>query len=95
MNLNDILNLDIKNLSNKQYDALKKHTINKLEEVISYLKLDDLQGVYNLLEFSADGDGWGSENYFINFSYKEEPMDLNDILHNMECLKNIEIKRTR
>ena len=95
MNLNDILNLDIKNLSNKQYDALKEHTIKILEEVISYLKLDDLQGVYDLLEFSPDGDGWGAENYFINFTYNSEPMDLNDIIDLMSRLKNIEIKRKR
>lgn len=95
MELNDILNLDIENLSNKQYDALKRHTIQKLEEVIGYLKLDDLQGVYNMLQFSPDGDGWGSENYFIDFSYKEDSMDLNDILEIMAKLRNIEIKRKR
>ena len=46
-----------------------------------------------MLQFSPDGDGWGCENYFIDFSYKEDAMDLNDILEIMSRLRNIEIKR--
>lgn len=94
MDLNDVLKLDIKNLANEQYKALKQHTISKLEEIILLLKEDKLQDVFNRLKFSPDGDGWGSENYFINFSYNEtEKMDLENILSKMAELKNIKIDK--
>lgn len=92
MDLNDVLNLDIKTLSNAQYEALKKHTIERLNEVINLLNEDKLQEIAYLLKFSRDGDGWGSENYFIDFSYNDtECMDLGEILLKMAKLKNLEI----
>lgn len=92
MDLNDVLNLDIKTLSNAQYEALKKHTIERLNKVINLLNEDKLQKIAYLLKFSDSGDGWGSENYFIDFSYNDnECMDLGEILLKMAKLKNIEI----
>ena len=90
MNLENILNLDIKNLKREQYRALKKHTINRLEEIINYLKVDDLEGVLNMMKYSPSGDEMGCDNYFINFSFKEDydenPMDLMDII---DLMKNL------
>jgi hypothetical protein len=96
INLDDLLNIDIENLANAQYDALKKHTIDKLRLVIELLEIDDLQGVADLLKFSPDGDGWGSENHFIDFSYNDRyNRDLGDILEQMASLKNEKIKLER
>jgi len=92
MDLNDVLNLDIRALSNAQYEALKKHTIERLNKVINLLNEDKLQEIAYLLKISCAGVGWGSENYFIDFSYNDtECMDLGEILLKMARLKNIEI----
>lgn len=96
IDLDDLLNIDIESLADAQYNALKKHVINKLNLIIELLEKDDLQGVANLLKFSADGDGWGSENYFIDFSYNDRyNRDLGDILEQMARLKNEKIKLER
>lgn len=88
----NIMELDVKNLANKQYEYLKDRTILILNNIINDLKEDKLQEIQDKLEFSADGDGWGNTNWYINFSYIEnEPMDLHDILYKMAQLKNKKI----
>lgn len=92
MDLNDLLNIDIKNLADKKYEVLKEHAINKLKEIIIFLENDELQYVANLLSFSPAGDDMGCDNYFIDFSYNTtEMMDLADILYKLAELKNVEI----
>jgi hypothetical protein len=87
----NIMDLDVTNLANKQYEYLKKHSIKILETIIDNLNNDKLQDIYDMLIFSSSGDGWGSENYYINFSYNNEPMDIEEIIHKMAKLKNIKL----
>ena len=92
MSLEELLNLNIQNLTDAKYEALKKHTINKLNNVINLLEKDELQKIAFLLSYSDAGDGWGNENYFINFGYNDtDILDLGEILIQMASLKNIEI----
>jgi hypothetical protein len=84
----NIMDIDVNNLKQKQYIYLKQHTKNILENILKDLEADDLISIQNYLVFSPDGDGWGKENYFINFSYKDnEEMDLQEIINKMKELK--------
>lgn len=91
-----IMDIDINNLKQKQYEFLYKHIEKIFNGILKDLKKEDLQSVYNKLIFSPAGDGWGTENYYINFSYKkDEEMDLYDILEKMSDLLDIKIKEDK
>lgn len=82
-----IMDINIENLKEKQYEFLKEHTLNILEGIIDNLKNDKFNDIRKKMEFSPTGDGYGSDNYYINFSYNETSMDLFDIINKMEELK--------
>jgi hypothetical protein len=88
----NIMDIDVNNLKQKQYDYLKNHAINILAEIIDNLEHDQLQAIQYKLKFSSSGDGWGQENYYINFGYKElDYLDLHDIITKMAELKGMEL----
>ena len=82
-----IMDINIGNLKEKQYEFLKEHTLNILEGIIDDLKNDKFDDIRKKMAFSAAGDGYGDENYYINFSYNETFMDLFDIVNKIEELK--------
>ena len=88
-----IMDINVNNLKNKQYEFLKNNTKCILNNILTYLEANNLQLIQNTLCYSPAGDGYGCDNYFINFSYKSgEIMDLQDILELMADLKGIELK---
>ncbi len=87
-----IMDVDVNNLKQKQYDFLKKHTIDILDEIIELLQDGNLQKVMYSLKFSGAGDGYGQDNYYINFSYDKKPRDLQEIIEKMAELKGIELE---
>ena len=82
-----IMDINIENLKEKQYEFLKGHTLNILEGIIDDLKKDKFDDIKKKMKFSPAGDGYGSDNFYINFSYNETSMDLLDIIDEMEELK--------
>ena len=82
-----IMDINIENLKEKQYEFLKEHTLNILEGIIDDLKNDKFDNIRKKMVFSAAGDGYGDNNYYIDFSYNETSMDLFDIVDIMEKLK--------
>ena len=82
-----IMDINIENLKEKQYEFLKEHTLNILEVIIDDLKNNKFDDIKNKMKFSPAGDGYGSDNFYINFSYNETSMDLLDIIDEMEELK--------
>lgn len=82
-----IMDINIGNLKAKQYEFLKGHTLNILEGIIDDLKNDKFDDIRKKMKFSPAGDGYGSDNYYINFSYNETSMDLLDIINKMEEFK--------
>ena len=51
------------------------------------MKKDKFDDIKKKMKFSPAGDGYGSDNFYINFSYNETSMDLLDIIDEMEELK--------
>ena len=87
MDVKTIMEIDVDNLKQKQLEALKNHTINILETIIDHIQLSEFDEVRNYLDFSPAGDGYGKDNYFINFAYTEDDeMDLGDMLDKMISL---------
>lgn len=82
-----IMDINIENLKEKQYEFLKEHTLNILEGIIDDLNNDKFDDIKKKMKFSPAGDGYGDNNYYINFSYNETSMDLFDIVNKMEELK--------
>ena len=88
-----IMDIDVNNLKEKQYNFLRNRVKTILNEIIKDLDNNNLQRIASRLSYSPSGDGWGCDNYFINFSYKDkEDMDLHYIIEKMAELKNIEIE---
>lgn len=87
-----IMDVDVNNLKQKQYEFLKNNTIRKLNEIIRLLQNGNLQAVMYSLKFSGAGDGYGQDNYYIDFSYDKQPRDLQEIIEKMAELKGIELE---
>ena len=88
----NIMDIDVNNLQQKQYEYLLNHAIKILDEIKDDLKNGRLQNVLDRLKFSPAGDCMVFDNYFINFSYrKNERMDLADILNKMANLSNYDL----
>lgn len=85
MDISDFLALTPQTLAAKQYEVLKKHTLQKLKAVSNYLEKDDFNSI-NAMLAAPDED---SDTRFINFSYENgEINDIGDILFSLEQLKN-------
>ena len=82
-----IMDISVENLKEKQYEFLKGHTLNILEGIIDDLKNDKFDDIEKKMKFSPAGYVYGSDNFYINFSYNETSMDLLDIIDEMEELK--------
>lgn len=75
---------------NTQYKkAIKKETIQHLKDIIKLIENDKYDSVFNLLAFSPAGDGFGLDNYYIDFAFLDPDsgkeylgpiQDLNDVI---------------
>ena len=89
----NIMDIDVDNLSRKQYEYLLNPTIKILDEIKEDLQNGRLQNVLGKMRYSPAGDDMGLDNYFINFSYKEnEIMDLSDIVDKLAKLSNYDLE---
>lgn len=88
MSVEELMDIDIDNLIEKQHDVLKSHTINILENVIDMIKDERYEELENMLVYSPSGDGYGCDNHFINFSYtNDDTEDLESRLCDLMTLK--------
>ena len=71
MNIEELMSIDIDNLAQKQYDGLKEHLKGVLNKIITLLDQDKLEEIEEMLVESPGGDCYGSDDHYINFSYKE------------------------
>ena len=87
MDTNFIMNLDIENLKEKKHKILTEHTINILQTIITHLRNKNYSEIEEMLFLSPAGDGYGTDNYVIDFSYNEKSeKDLHDILTELNAL---------
>ena len=77
----NILDTNIEKLKQDQLKALQEQIKKVFDEIYRLF----LEGKYKEIEekyikYSPAGDCMGCENYFINFSWNDEIMDISDIL---------------
>ena len=87
MNIEELMSIDIDNLAQKQYDGLKEHLKGVLNKVITLLDQDKLEEIEEMLIESPGGDCFGSDDHYINFSYKENCKE--DMYWMLEDLKDL------
>lgn len=56
-------------VSNKYKEKLKGEVVKRLKEVTSLIEKEEFGKVKECLAFSPSGDGYGRDNYYIDFSY--------------------------
>ena len=84
-----ILDTDINKLKQDQKKALKEHIISVFEDIKRMMMDDNIKGIDDkYIIFSGGGDGWGEDNYFINFSWNKNVMDIADVLNMLSELND-------
>ena len=71
-----------------QFEFLKYHAISILEKVLNHLKNNQFNDIEKMIKNSPDGDGWGTDKYFIDFKFNNDD-DGNDIAELIDTLKNL------
>lgn len=90
----EIMKVNVDNLTKLQIEFLKGHIVEILNKVIGYVQEDKFDELQKMLVLSSGGD-WGEENYFINFGYSgNDPLDLKQILNMIQHLQIIDEKRS-
>lgn len=94
---NDMLELlieaKVKNpetLVNTKYkEAIKKETIKHLKHITKLIENDEYKSVFDLLTFSPAGDGYGLENYYIDFAFLDPDTDKNVLSDDIQDLNDV------
>ncbi len=94
MKLEETMELCPENLAETQRVALLTFATEKLNKMISHLTNGEYNEAYGMLESSPSGDGYGCDNSYICFAYKEptqesEGYDISDLISDLERLSNI------
>lgn len=87
MDIREIMEIDIDNLVRKQHEAVKNHVIGILQEIINLVKEEKYEEIQDKLIYSPAGDGYGEDNHYINFSYRNGEKDIKEILEELKKLK--------
>ena len=91
MEIDEIMKIDVSNLAETQFNALKKHVIEKLVKVADIINRSRpgdsvVDKVEKMVSFSPAGDGYGLDNHFIDFGYGGENLDVIQVAENIEKL---------
>ena len=82
--LEEIMSINVDNLREKQYKAFKKHVLKILDKISNVIRNDgDLEEVVKMLDCSPAGDGYGTDNNYIQFGFESQDehqrdMDIGD-----------------
>ena len=92
-NLLKIMSLKPETLAQNQHDSLKEYAKSILQSVLELTEEESyneiLDNKKDLIRFSPDGDGYGSENHFINFDYGGNVEDIYEIIYELRRLKEM------
>ncbi len=84
-----ILDLDINNLKQAKYDAMKEHIIGVLDRVKDLIEKGCYEELEEMTFYSPSGDCMGCDNHCINFAWRDdENMDINEAMEILIRLKN-------
>lgn len=88
MNIQEIMEIDIDNLAEKQHNAVKNHVIEVLQDIINLVEEEKYEEIQNKLIYSPSGDGYGGDNHYINFSYRNGEEDIKEMMDRLKNLKS-------
>lgn len=88
MNIQEIMEIDIDNLAEKQHNAVKNHVIEVLQDIINLVEEEKYEEIQNKLIYSPSGDGYGEDNHYINFSYRNGEEDIKEMMDRLKNLKS-------
>lgn len=91
MKLDQLLKTTPESLAKEQHDALKAHVLATLDEFRARIDAENYKGAEMLTYNSPAGDGWGSDDTCINFSYDgtNDTADLGAVLERLKALKEL------
>ena len=83
---------EAKSICNKRYkEELKKGALEILNKMINFIKEDKIKEAKDMLAFSPAGDGYGFDNYLIDFSSlfpehdeRFSSIDISDVLRKLK-----------
>ena len=87
--IKEILSLRPETLAEKQHAAFKKYVIDKIKTFNQLINDEKYQEAIGLLADSPSGDGYGSDNEYIEYLDFSETghEDIGDVLRRLETLK--------
>lgn len=89
--IKQLMEVTPENLAQKQYDALKKHVIDKLKSIADLVKQSRWKDIEKELQDSPAGDGYGRDNKYIDFSWAEgsKGYDISEVIDHLQNLEKI------
>ena len=63
--------------------------MNVSKEVLKNFKDETYEEVKSSMTYSPAGDGYGTDHNFIDFNYKSEELDLEELIEELEKLKGV------
>lgn len=86
----DIMELSVDNLAEKQLEFLKQHATNILINVNKLIQEEKFDVITkDIVVYSGSGDGYGDDNYYINFAYDGGYLDIYEIVDMMRRLRKV------
>lgn len=72
-----------------KFDKLKEGVLERLKEVVKIIERDEYEKIKKLITESPAGDGYGCDNYYINFGHiiGKDDMDIEQITTLLATLK--------
>ena len=94
MNIQNVLN--DKNISiQEKHNVVKNHTLNILKSIVDCIEKEEYSSIMDYLAYSPAGDGYGNDNYFINFNLFERNPDGTDIREITSILSNLKEQKEK
>ena len=82
-----LLAVDVDSLYRQQFETLKKHIIDTLNEAIMAVSKEDFNKAKQMTFKSPAGDDMGLDNDCIDFGFNGEEMDFRQVILTLEALK--------
>lgn len=82
-----LLAVDVNNLCQQQFEALKKHIVDTLVEAIGAVTEEDFVKAKQMTFYSPAGDDMGLENDCIDFGFNGKKMDFLQAIYALKDLK--------
>lgn len=83
-----LLAVDVDNLYRRQFETLKKHIIDTLNEAIKTVIEDNFNKAKQMTFYSPAGDEMGCDNNCIDFGFNGKEMDFLEAIYALKDLKD-------